>query len=158
VITKADNNVDTLEQVTAQAEVDLAAYNAFVASMQLGGIELIKIHGERTAPGTASQTRFDLAAGYTQDDGSVHYRYDVTAHFLDETGTSLGNASASVLLIVRDVDAVDVSCIVRFGATSGALMAHPYLREIIASTAQRIGFSGVLLPMIKQQPDQPSQD
>jgi preprotein translocase subunit SecB len=32
-------------------------------------------------------------------------------------------------------------------------MAHPYLREAIASTALRIGFPGVLLPLIKHQPD-----
>lgn len=157
--TEASSDVDAPEVATpAEAAIDVATYNAFVGSLQLAGIELVKIHGERTAPGTATQTRFDLAAGYMQDSGSLQYRYDVAAHFLDEAGAPLGNASASVLLVARDVIATDVACIEHFGATSGALMAHPYLREVIASTAQRIGFPGVLLPTIKYQPDQPRQD
>ena len=151
--------MDAPEVVTsAEAAIDVATYNAFVASLQLAGIELVKIHGERTAPGTAAQTRFDLAAGYMQDSGSLQYRYDVTAYFLDETGTPLGNASASALLVAHNVIGTEATCIEHFGATSGALMAHPYLREVIASTAQRIGFPGVLLPTIKYQPDQPGQD
>jgi hypothetical protein len=68
------------------AMLDTATYNAFVAALQLTSIELIKIHGERTNPGTALQNRFDLTAGYMQDNGVIHYRYDVTTHFLDETG------------------------------------------------------------------------
>lgn len=157
--TETSSDVDAPEVATpAEAAIDVATYNAFVASLQLAGIELVKIHGERTAPGTATQTRFDLAAGYMQDSGSLQYHYDVTAHFLDEAGAPLGNASASVLLVAHDIIATDVACIEHFGATSGALMAHPYLREVIASTAQRIGFPSVILPMIKYQPDQPSQD
>jgi hypothetical protein len=147
-------------QMTAPVEAipDAATYNSFIAALQLRGIELVKIHGERTALGTASQSRFDLAAGYMQDSGAIHYRYDVMVHFLDDAGTSLGNASASVLLITSAAGAQDMACIERFGASSGALMAHPYLREAIASTAQRIGFPGVLLPMIKYQPDKLSED
>jgi hypothetical protein len=159
VTTEVSSDVDAPEVSTsAEAAIGVATYNAFAASLELAGIELVKIHGERTAPGAATQTRFDLAAGYTQDSGSLQYRYDVTAHFLDKAGIPLGNASASALLVAHNVIGTDAACIEHFGATSGALMAHPYLREVIASTAQRIGFPGVLLPMIKYQPDQPCQD
>ena len=150
--TQADAS-DALDMVrSAPAEPDTSTYNAFVAALHLTGIDLIKIQGERMVSGAASQTRFDLAVGYMLGDGAIQYRYDLMAHFLDDAGISLGNASASVLLLTSNVPSTDVACIEHFGATSGALMVHPYLREVIGSTAQRIGFFGVLLPMIKHQP------
>jgi hypothetical protein len=91
-------------------------------------------------------------------DDAIQYRYDIATTFLDDAGNALGNASASVLLVTANVPATDVACIEHFGATSGALMVHPYLREVTASTAQRIGFPGVLLPMIKHQPGEAETD
>lgn len=133
-------------------EPDVEVYNSFVAVLQLTGIEVVKVQGERIAPGTAAQTRFDLTAGYMVNEDALQYRFDVTAHFLDDSGTTVGNSFVSVILAARCAPATDVACIERFGATSAALMVHPYLREAIASTAQRIGFPGVLLPMIKYHP------
>jgi hypothetical protein len=155
VITQEDasNAQDTVRSISA--EPDAPAYNSFVAALQLMGIEAVKVHGERMASGAASQTRFDLAVGYMLGEGAIQYRYDLAAHFLDDTGIALGSASASVLLVASNAPTTDVACIEHFGTTSGALMVHPYLREIIASTAQRIGFPGVLLPMIKHQPRKP---
>jgi hypothetical protein len=135
------------------AELDPVTYRAFVADLELASIELVKVHGERTADGVAVQTRFDRTAGYMQDGVVIHYRYDLTAHFTDDHATALGSAAASVLITARATTAASAACIEQFGGTSGALVAHPYLREAIASTAQRIGFPGVLLPMIKYQPN-----
>jgi hypothetical protein len=102
--------------------------------------------------------KFDLMASYLWDEAVIHYRYEVTAHFIDDHNTVLGCTTASVQITVRTNIAVDETCIEQFGGTSGALMAHPYLREAIASTAQRIGFPGVLLPMIKHQPAEPDKE
>ena len=143
---------------SGSAEPDSSTYNSFVAGLRLMGIELIKVHGERTASGAASQTRFDLAVGYMFADDAIQYRYDIATYFLDDDGNDLGNASASVLLVTANAPTTDVACIEHFGATSGALMVHPYLREVTASTAQRIGFPGVLLPMIKHQPEEAGTD
>jgi len=140
------------------ADLELATYSAFVAGLELAGIELVKVHGERTAAGAAAQTRFDMTAGYMQDGTVIHYRYDLTAHFADDHGTVLGSAAASVLITARATTAADTASIEQFGGTSGALVAHPYLREAIASTALRIGFPGVLLPLIKHQPDVTDED
>jgi hypothetical protein len=134
------------------AEPASATYNAFVADFELADIELVKIHGERTAAGVGRQTRFDLMASYMRDEAVIHYQYEVTAHFVGDHDIVLGNAIASIHVTIRTDVAVDEACIEQFGGTSGALIVHPYLREAIASTAQRIGFQGVLLPAIKQQP------
>ena len=137
------------------SELDPATYNTFIATLQLVGIELVKIQGERTSSGTSAQNRFNLSAGYMLAGDKIHYRYDVTAHFLDDAENAVGNASASVLLIADGVSAFSPVYFEHFGATSGALMVHPYLREAIASTALRIGFQGILLPMMTYQPDPP---
>jgi hypothetical protein len=154
MITITGNSADSIEiKEDGEAELNPDSYNSFVAALQLSGIELVKIQGERTQSGASSQSRFDLSAGYMLDGDAIHYRYDVNVHCLDDTGSVLGNVSASVLLVAMSVAAFDVACVEHFGGTSGALMAHPYLREAVASTAQRIGFPGVLLPMIRYQPD-----
>ena len=140
-----------MDTSTRPADLEPATYNAFVGGLELAGIELVRVHGERTEAGAAAQTRFDMSAGYMRDGGAIHYRYDLTAHFTDDRGTALGSAAASVLITARAA-AADTASIEQFGGTSGALMAHPYLREAIASTALRIGFPGVLLPLIKHQP------
>jgi hypothetical protein len=145
-----------VHRTTASAnaqEPDAATYNAFVGSLELAEIELVKVSGERVAAGAATQTRFDLTAGYLQDGMLLHYRYEAIAHLINDAEADLGHVVASIVLTVRTATAAGAACIERFGATSGALMVHPYLRETIASIAQRLDFSGVLLPMIKYQPD-----
>lgn len=140
---------------SGENDFDPVTYNAFIGDLNLADIELVKIQGERTGAGAASQISFDMAASYMRDTRAIYYRYEVTAHFSDDNGLALGNTAASIQITARTAMAVSEACIEHFGGTSGVLIAHPYLREAIASTAQRIGFSGVLLPMIKQQPEEP---
>jgi hypothetical protein len=148
----------TITPSSEAAELDAATYNTFVAGLELVAIELVKIHGERTAAGDATQTRFDLTASYMRGEATIIFRYEVTAHFIDDHDAVLGTAAASIQITVRTVIEANEACIEQFGGASGALMAHPYLRESIATTAQRIGFPGVLLPMIKHQPAEPDKD
>jgi hypothetical protein len=138
------------------SDLDPAMYNSFVEGLELASVEIVKLHAERTNVGKAGETAFDLTASYMQDGVAVHYRYDLTAYLTDDDGNSLGNVAASVLVATRAADAADPACIEQFGATSGVLIAHPYLREAVASSAQRIGFPGVLPPMIKSQPADPT--
>ena len=138
---------------TEVANLDLASYNAFVEGLDLVGVEVIRLHAERTSAGMAERTSFELNASYRQDAALIHYRYDISALIADGEGISLGSAAASVVLTARASGTADAASIEQFGATSGALIAYPYLREAIASTAQHTGFPGVLLPMIKRQPD-----
>jgi len=92
--------------------LDPSVYNAFVDDLEIGGIELVKIHGERMAPGAATQTRFNLTASYMQEGPLIHYRYEVTAHFVDGHAAVLGNASASIQVAVRTEIAVNTACTV----------------------------------------------
>jgi hypothetical protein len=140
------------DSAVSATELDAPGYNAFVADLILANVELISVHGERIAAGRVERARFDLTAGYMTDAGIARFRYEVSAHLTDDAGVALGSAGAAVLVTVRTAHAAGRAYIEQFGATSGALIAHPYLREAVASTAQRIGFPGVLLPMVKHQP------
>lgn len=140
------------------ADLDPATYNAFIDDVELVSIEVVRLHAERTIAGPVEQTRFDLSASYMQDGAIIHYRYDLSAHLTDNEGSTLGNAAFSVVVTVHAASTVDAAYIEQFGATSGALMAHPYLREAFASSAQRIGLPGALLPIIKYQPNQEARE
>lgn len=122
--------------------------------MEPAAVEVVKLQAERLSDGTAEKTAFDLAASYMQDKLVVRYRYDVRAHLTDEGGASRGSVAVSVLVTARKGGPADQNCVERFGATTGALIAHPYLREAVASSAQRIGFPGVLLPGLTSAPDE----
>jgi hypothetical protein len=121
-----------------------AAHDSFVADFGSAAIELVEVYGERTADGVAAQSRFGLTAEYMRHDADIHYRYNLTAYFTDDFGTIIGRASVSVLVIIRMADGTDAAYIANFGATSAALIARPHLREAISSTAERIGFPGIL--------------
>lgn len=128
---------------------DVEQYRVFVEGLELAGVELVRIVGERRVAGHAPQTRYALGAGWQAETGSIVWRYEVSAHLTDETDADFGVVEASVIVIGRTAAEVDRACAEQFGGTSGALIAHPYLREAIASTALRLGFVGVLLPMLK---------
>lgn len=98
------------------------------------------------------RTRFNLDAGYQVEGNSIHYRFDATGQLTDEANADHGSVNASVVVTVTTPTVPDAACIERFGNHSATFLAHPYLREALASTAQRLGFPGVLLPILCRKP------
>jgi len=145
-------------ETTANDELSPQRYNTWLSALDLGVIEIVRLSAERRLSGVAPASRYELAAGWTAEDGFIYWRYDLTAHLTDDDAADYGDVQASVLIRGehRGQD-TDAACIERFGATSGTIMAHPYLREVIATTALRLGFPGVMLPMITAQPDVPQE-
>ena len=133
------------------ATPDPAGYSSFIASVSLASVDVVAVDGERRSAGQPSHTRFDLEAGYRLEDGVVRYRFSVTGHLTDEEEEDYGHVGASVVVTVNAPKSPDPACVDLFGSTSATMIAQPYLRETIATTAQRIGFAGILLPMLIQQ-------
>jgi len=143
---------EDLKSVTREP-VDSKEYNDFVASVELAGINVLGVAGERRLAGEAPQTRFEWAAAYQIEDFIVHYRFDASGHLNDKDGKDYGEVSAVVVVsLTLTQPPPGAACVERFGNQSAAMMAYPYLREVLASTALRLGFGGVLLPMMTQQP------
>ena len=131
-------------------------YTTWLAGLNLSAIEIVRLNAERRLSGVAPATRYELGVGWTVDSGQIFWRYDVQAYLTDDEGSDYGHVQVSLLVCGkrRDED-FDAGCIEQFGANSGSSMAHPFLREAVASTALRLGFPGVTLPMITAQPDDP---
>jgi hypothetical protein len=146
------SDVETTATVSP-AGCDPETYNDFIRSLALLGVDVVKVSGERRAAGESSQTAFDLEVAYQLEDQMVRYWFQAKGRLTDEEKTNYGEIAASVVVTLRSTQTPSPACIERFGATSAAMIAHPYLREAIATTAQRLGFLGVLLPLLTQHPD-----
>jgi hypothetical protein len=134
----------------ADTPIDAEAYNRFVQSASLSGITVVALNGERRASGDATQTRFHVEAGFKTEGDFILYRFDGVGRLTDQQETDYGEVSASVIVAVKVTEIPEPTFIEQFGATSAVMMAHPYLRETLASTALKMGFRGISLPMIVQ--------
>ena len=130
-----------------------STYNAFVASITHMNVSTIKVTGERTAGGNAANTKFELSSQYQIKPNKVLYRFDARGDIVDADKATLGNIETSVLVTFNtSIEQPDEACIKQFGATSAAMIAHPYLRESLSATALRIGIPGIVLPILTQEP------
>jgi hypothetical protein len=126
-----------------------------VASLEIQEAQLVKLSAERLQVGLPVGTHFEQHAGYARPDATtIHYRYDLVAHVVSETGIELGRVEAAVVLAVATLADADPPSVEMFGATSGAVIVHPFLREVLASPAQRIGYPGIMLPLLAAHPGQ----
>jgi hypothetical protein len=96
-------------------------------------------------------TSWDVSARWQLELPHVFWRYDVTARLTDEAGTDFGSIEVGVMLTGRVSQPPSVECVTQFGGHDGMPIAYPFLREAIASTALRLGFTGILLPLQKRE-------
>ena len=122
-------------------------YNAFVAGLALEEIQLVRVSGERRIAGEPSELGFGFGGGFAVEADRLQIRYDVTAQLLGDEAAVLSEVQASVVVVLAMAEAGSPECFNRFAGSSGALMAHPYLREVVQSTAARLGHPGVVVPM-----------
>lgn len=141
--------------MTDEEVQDPAVYNAYVAQVRLDNVEVVRLLGERLADGPVEgDPEIEITAQY-QRRGSgevVVYRYDATCRLPGTDGTEVGRVHALVHVHTVSGEPGPDWVVERFGRTSGAFVAHPYVREAIGTTAHRVGFPGVVLPMIKALP------
>lgn len=138
--------------VVAPTEPDAHVYNAYIAGLTLRNVEVVRLYGERVAAGEPNEVKFDTALGYSGHGQEVNYRYDVTARLVDTAGNDVARVEVAAVLITASSSPSDEPTVARFAGTSGAMMAFPFLREAIATTAQRIGLPGVMMPIIRTTP------
>lgn len=128
--------------------LDAERYNAFVEAASLTAVDVVAVSGERGAAGEAPLVRFDLSAGYQVEGRTIHYRFDGVARLSDSDDVDYVEVKASVIVTVTVRVDPDPACLEMFGAMTTAMTAHPYLREALASTALRLGFPGILMPIL----------
>ena len=131
---------------------DPEEFAAFVDRLELGQIQIAKIVANRVAAGESVETNFEIRIGFLAADGAIHWRFDCAATILDAQGQTLGVVEAGVIVTAEYSGEPTPSpeIMAKFGETSASFMATPFLRETIASAAQRIGLPNVLLPMVRR--------
>lgn len=129
------------------AEPDPEQYNAWVAGLAIEEVQLVKLAGERKVAGEPASLGFGFTGGFANDAVHLRIRYEVSAGVLAEDGTVLTDIEASVVVVLTMSERGTPECYNRFAGSNGALMAHPYLREVVQATAARLGHPGVIVPM-----------
>ena len=138
--------------VATPTDLDASVYNAYIAGLLVHNIEVVRLYAERLAAEEPSEVKFDTALGYARQGQGVNYRYDVTARLVDAAGNDVAKVEVAAVLVTVSSAPSDEAAVARFAGTSGAMMAFPFLREATATTAQRIGFPGVMMPIIRATP------
>ena len=138
--------------------VDAAVYNAYVAAVDVIEVEVARVLGERHAKGRPAESHFALGSAFMRDGDAVVYRYELKCTIVDDEAVELGHVDTVVLVHTQATVDVPDDVLQQFAGTSATMVAYPFLREVLASTAQRLGFPGVFLPLIKSGPAWSSND
>ena len=136
----------------AAAPFDLDAYRAFVAGLELQRVDTLDVSASRSGDGEMQDAQAEVDSSFAIDSTqrAVFYKYDLTVRISGPGEVRLGEVKGTLVLVFRaaSLDA-PVEMVDHFGGTSAFMMAHPYLRELAASLAARIGFPGLALPLVR---------
>jgi hypothetical protein len=141
----------TDDSSTPESSIDRQAALSFVHTLGNPQLTLVKLAAERFMPDAAPTTNYVHQLGFAYQDAAVYYRHEVEATMIAEDGsTQVAKVTATVLAAFQLVaEALEPpSAVVEFfGDTSVPLITTPFLREVISTTASRLGILGVSLPL-----------
>lgn len=136
-----------------EPECSVEEYNQFVGQVEIAGIDTVVLHAERHRAGTSPVTQFSTGAGWLHEGPHAAYRFDVQAVPLGDDEQPVATIKVSLVVNLDHVpEDSSPQVLERFGANAVTMMAFPFLREAVATMAQRLNLPGVILPMIQQQP------
>jgi len=125
-------------------------YNAFIHGSQLLGIDTTNLHADRLRPGAAPTTSYELESNFSVVDKSLFLRFECTATLKGDDGEPVAHVRVAMVLAFSFVGPEpSVAVVQRFTENVGLMMITPNLREAIHSTALRLGYTGVTLPIMK---------
>ncbi|MGI5443137.1 hypothetical protein ACQEV4_39100 [Streptomyces shenzhenensis] len=106
---------------------------------------------ERLAADTSASAELRLELGMAPNPDSVFYRLKAQATLKSEEGKDVGRVEVSVVTRydITEGEVPDEDTLLEFADRDAAVVAYPYVREGIQSLAARIGFAGVLIPMLE---------
>jgi hypothetical protein len=146
------------DEAAARSEQQISSeeYNRFVEQIDIASIDTVELHGERHRGGSSPATQFATGAGWLHEGTRAAYRFDVQALPLGEDEQPIATIKVSVVVNMENVpETCSPGVLERFGAASATPIAYPFLREAVTTLAQRLNLPGVVLPMMKLQPDEP---
>lgn len=136
---------------TSMPSVD-DGYREFVAGLELQRIDTLAVRAERLTHGEMDESAVALDSSFAVDaaQSAVFYKYDVNVTVSGQDDARLGEVEVTVVLVFRAASLdVPVELVERFGATAAYMMGYPYLREAVSTLAARVGFPGLMLPVVR---------
>lgn len=123
--------------------------NSLVDAMKVVHIEVVSFSGQRVRPGPAPNSTFQVTIGAGMRDERLVYRFDVAATLNGKDGKEVGKVDVALAATFEMPPEFEPQAwlIERLGGTA-VHIAFPHLRENIQSLAARLGYLGVLMPVL----------
>ncbi|GAA0696359.1 hypothetical protein GCM10009536_31060 [Streptomyces thermocarboxydus] len=125
-------------------------YEEFSRRVVLEQVLTESCEAERLAAETSAGAELRLELGLAPNPESIFYRLKAQATLKSKEGKDVGRVEVSVVTRydITEGGVPDDGTLLEFADREATVVAYPYVREGIQSLAARIGFAGVLIPML----------
>ncbi|WP_432047090.1 hypothetical protein [Streptomyces asiaticus] len=125
-------------------------YLEFARRVRLEQVLTESCSARRLAAEASTDAEMRLEIGVAPTPEAIFYRLEVQAILKSENGKEVGRVEVSVVTRydITEGDLPTENIIQEFADREAATVAYPYAREGVQSLAARIGFAGVLLPLL----------
>lgn len=126
-------------------------YLAFVAGVEVQWIEVVLLHAEKRSVNASNDFEVQIGGGNALAEDHFLSRFEAKASVTDADGDDAAQLQVALIIKFSSETVPDEELVERFSRSTGVMMATPYLRENLASLAQRTNVEGVLLPLVRLQ-------
>ena len=141
------------EPLTPEREAKLLS---LMEANEVVNIEVVAFSGQRFRPGAAPNTEYQLAVTVAGTEDRLQYQFDVAATLGGEDAAPVAEVKASIVMGFRLPEGFTLEQWVPDQLSRTALhMGYPHLREAIQSLASRLGYLGVVMPVLRMGNEQP---
>ena len=131
-------------------EVNVEAYNTFVASVQPIRIELTELSA-KTAHSDAMEVALQVESRFVvtcpkRDDAGFTAEARLELRFLTDTGAEVGHVQCAYRLEYQADMALSEDLLDQFSRVNAPMNVWPFMRELVMSLTQRFGWTGFVLP------------
>lgn len=130
-----------------------AAYLDFVTGVEIEWIEVVQLRADKHGVNPSEDFQVQIGGANALGDDHFLSRFEAKASVKDSEGEDVANFEVALIIKFSSPPHPDADLVERFARSTGIMLATPYLRENLSSLAQRVNVKGVVMPLIRMQPD-----
>lgn len=138
-------------ETAKQSSDEQRAVRELLDHCELTNVRLLEVHAKRHSfRSTVANAQLQMSGGFQAAAGTYANRFDWTVSLLADDDETVGVIHAVFLVeyAVEDGYEPDPQAADYVAGTVGRLAAYPYVREIVQSTAARLGLAPVVLGLL----------
>lgn len=137
-------------KATPTVEVNVQAYNAFVASVQPVRIELTELSA-KTAHSDAAEVALQVESRFVvtcpkQDHAGFTAEARLELRFLADAGAEVGHVQCAYRLEYQADMSLSEGLLEQFSSVNAPANVWPFMRELVMNLTLKFGWSGFVLP------------